>query len=133
MFHQLNYVRIVSCYVQNTITFTSMRESRLVDLVSMMLNISRLSTVFLPSPPPLYFAAFNSKLVAEKTQTDGQCSWKVVQTVLRNSIITITSIKSGTPPPTIDFGATSYVAHEMYSHGGMPRYLCGFIGCVKVS
>jgi len=89
--------------------------------------------VFPPSPRPLYFAAFNSKLVAEETQTDGKSSWKVVQTVLRNSIITITSIKSGTPPPTIDFGTTSYVAHDMYGQEGMPHYLCGFIGCVKVS
>jgi hypothetical protein len=73
-------------------------------------------------------------VVVETTQPDEKRSWKVVQTILRNSIITVASAKSDrpTPPTTSDFGTTSYISHQIYKKG-MPSYLGKFIGCVKVS
>lgn len=58
---------------------------------------------------------------------------KVVKTILRNTLISITS-KNGTAPTTEDFGGTDYVGHQgSGDEKDIPHYRSRFIGCVKVS
>jgi hypothetical protein len=75
----------------------------------------------------------NSILVVEKSRIEGDRSWKLVPTVLRNSLHCIASTKDVAPPKN-DFEGSNFITHESNDlYKGIPYYTCGFIGCVKVA
>ena len=59
-------------------------------------------------------------------------AWRVVKTILRNTIISI-ALKNGAAPLTDDFGGINYVGHQGNKYDKeIPHYHSRFIGCVKV-
>jgi hypothetical protein len=63
--------------------------------------------------------------------TYGHETFEIVRTILRNTLISVAT-SQGVSLPMEVFGGENLVAHETFCPADMPRYSCGFIGCVKV-